>query len=284
MRGVWSSRVPIIRTYSTQTKPVISSTLLLSRNPIITQEPSAFEKQFHKYQNELWRRLMWTFPRWFFFKTGTVAEQKFRKLNKPPIPDNPNVEFPRGRPQLRHNRDLRFKQEVFAPKSYDETKAGDSSVATSGGDAQDLGRKIVPNSRITQADLQKDLSSLERNLSRTLYLVVKEKGSETWKFPNFVVPTANPDEASALHVLAEEGLYNIGGEKINYFNVSKTPCHLFNNLQENKKEYFIKSHILSGIFEPQEESTQFQWLNKEELKDVLPSMYYQDMSHLLSNI
>ncbi|EGW31970.1 uncharacterized protein SPAPADRAFT_61085 [Spathaspora passalidarum NRRL Y-27907] len=279
MRSVWVTRASIARAYSTQVQPVISSTLLLSRNPIITQEPSSFEKQFYKYQNELWRRLMWTFPSWFFFKPGTVAEQKYRKLNKPATPDNPNIEFPRGRPELRHNRDRRFKQTISVPKSY-EDKKGETNAAS---ETDDLARKIVPNSRITEADLKKDLASLERKLSRTLYLIIKEKGSNTWKFPNFNVPT-NAEEVSGLHVVAEEGLYKIGGEKINYFNVSNTPCHVFNNLQENKKEYFIKSHILSGIFEPQESVAEFNWLSKEELKDVLPAEYYQDVSHLLNNV
>ncbi|ABN68127.2 60S ribosomal protein L17, mitochondrial precursor [Scheffersomyces stipitis CBS 6054] len=274
------------RAYATQssTAPKISSTLLLSRNPVVTADLNPFQAQYYKYQNELWRRLMWTFPKWFYFRVGTISEQRFRQLNKDPVSNNPDIEFPRGRPEIRHQRDRRFKQELRLPKTYKEEvevdDAGEDTGAPGAPANDDLARKIVPNSRITKADEANDKTSLERKLSRTLYLVIRNDNNK-WALPNFGEKT---EELQALHDLAEEGLYKIGGEHINYFNVSNTPCHLYNNEVENKKEYFIKSHILSGEFEPQDKSLQYLWLTKEELKDHLNEDYYKDIAHLLNDV
>lgn len=253
----------------------ISSTLLLSRNPLITADLPRFESQYYKYQNELWKRLMWTFPKWFYYREGTLSEQTYRELNKNPVYNNPNIEFPRGRPEIRQQRDRRFKQEISLPKTY---KEGKDVEEDDGQSKNDLSRKIVPNSRTTKADMENDLTSLERKLSRTLYLVINE-GSE-WKLPNFSF--ADPENLMPLHKLAEEGLYKIGGEKINYFNVSNTPCHLHN--ATDKKEYFIKSHILSGHFDPQDSKLKFMWLAKEELSKYLPKEYFQEIEHLFSDV
>lgn len=220
---------------------------------------------------------MWTFPKWFYYREGTLSEQSYRELNKNPTFNNPNIEFPRGRPELRHQRDRRFKQEIKLPKTYKEgAEAEEEDLDVTGAD--DLSRKIVPNSRITQADNNGDLTSLERKLSRTLYLIINKK--DKWILPNF--NEENSETLTPLHKLAEEGLFSLGGDKINYFNVSNKPCHLYN--ESDKKEYFIKSHILSGQFEPQDSSLKYMWLTKDELNSYLNKDYYKDIKHLLSDV
>lgn len=273
------SGIRMIRAYSTKAGS-ISSTLLLSRNPIITADVPKFERQFYLYQKELWKRLMWTFPKWFYFREGTLAEQRFRELNKNPVSNDPLVEFPEGRPEIRHNRDRRFKQELRLPKTYKEADQLDGNEeASAKNDSQggmtedDLARKIEPYSRTTEADKKNDQTSLERRLARTLYLVVKNNGK--WHFPSFQVE----GRQTALHDVAEQGLYNLGGNKINYFNVSNTPCHL--HVGANGKEYFIKSHILSGDFAPTN-GTEFKWLSKDELKEKIE--IYEEIEHLLSDV
>lgn len=267
----------VSRVYSTvSTVPKISSTLILSRPPLITSDLPEFDRKFYHYQQELLKRLMWTFPKWFYFKEGTLAEQRYRQLNKDPVDNNPDIEFPRGRPEIRHNRDRRFKQEIRLPKTYKEADQLDGSEPATSND--DLARKIVPNSRTTNADEINDQTSLERNLSRTLYLVINENNGQ-WKFPNFKLDS----QLKSLHSLAEDGLINInGGEKLNYFNVSNTPCHVYIN--ENEKQYHIKSHILSGQFNPIDSKIKYLWLTKQELKNYLPQDYYQQINHLLNDI
>ncbi|EDK45596.1 conserved hypothetical protein [Lodderomyces elongisporus NRRL YB-4239] len=275
----------IVRLYSTQVakdavSPQISLTLILSRLPIITHEPSSFEKQFYKYQSELWRRLMWTFPKWVYFRLGTMAEQRYKVLNQNPVSYDKKIIYPKGKPDLKQMRDRRFRQYIRVPKTYkeeDELIGQDLSEFKE----SEVTRKIAPNSRVTAADKMGDKTSLERELSRTLYLTVKTSKDEHWKLPNF---EERSGEVVPLHLLAEQGLYSIGGRRINYFNVAKTPCHHETYDNENKKSYFIKSHILSGTFEPQTEDLEFQWLTKQELKESLPQTYYSKIHHLLSDI
>ncbi|MCH0629254.1 hypothetical protein JNB11_04685 [Kocuria palustris] len=260
-----------VRTYALAAKPStkIASTLLLLRNPVISADIPAFESQYYKYQKELWKRLMWTFPKWFYFREGTLAAQKFKELNRDPVDNNPNIEYPRGRPEIRQNRDRRFKQELKLPKTYVEGETAEPAADAS----NDLSRKIVPNSRVTKADEANDQTSLERQLARSLYLVVGD--GKSWDFPNF----PQPETPTALDEVAEAGLYKIGGDRINYFNVSNTPCHV--ETKDDAKHYFIKSHIVLGEFVPQD-GIKYLWLTKDELKDKIPR--YDDVAHLLNDV
>lgn len=254
--------------------PIIRATLLLLRTPVITADLPKFQQQYYDYQSELWKRLMWTFPKWFYYRPGTIAEQRYRELNKPPVFNNPNLEFVGGRPEIRHQRDRRFKQELRLPKTYDESESEDSSAVAVAKD--NLSRKIVPNSRTTEADQTNDQTSLERSLARTLYLVTSENGKPL-SFPSFANEGATP-----LHKTAEDGLIGVGGNGMNYFNVSPKPCHV-NSSESGEKEFFIKLHILSGDFKAQN-NVVHRWLSKEELAQVLEEKYYNSISHLISDV
>ncbi|CAI5759965.1 unnamed protein product [Candida verbasci] len=279
----------ILRKYSQSTTnniPKISSTLILSRLPVITTELSKFEKLFYKYQEELWRRLMWTFPKWFYFNQGTLAELRYKQLNKGSMSYDPKILYPRGIPDLKQGRDRRFRQYIKAPKPYKEIdelsqeqikEIEEQKLKNNGEELinkDDLTRKIIPNQRVTKADLNKDDKSLERRLERTLYLIIKV--NDSWILPTF----ENEKNSTSLHELAESGLYKIGGDKINYYNVSRIPCHVKES--NNNKEYFIKSHILSGIYEPQDKKNDYKWLTKEELKTYLPN--FNEIEHLFSEV
>lgn len=256
------------RSYATPAQGILS-TLLLLRTPVVTADLPEFQKHFYAYQKELWKRLMWTFPKWYYYREGTLAEQRFRELNKDPVFNNPNLEFVGGRPEIRQQRDRRFKQELRLPKTYDES-ADDALQKDS------MARKIVPNSRITDADKSNDLQSLERRLARTLYLVVSQDSGKTWRLPTF------GNSGQPLHQAAEEGLYALGGDEINYFNVSATPMHVHSTPEG--KEFFIKLHILSGRFTAVDKDTKFMWLTKEETGEYLDKAYYDEIRHLMSEV
>ncbi|VEU24049.1 DEKNAAC105092 [Brettanomyces naardenensis] len=254
---------------------LIRTSLILSRIPIVTPEVSEFDAKFYNYQEELEKRLMWTFPKWFYFKKGTVAEKEFTKIQKYPIPAHRGVWFPKGVPELKHGRDRRFKQEVTLANKVSE---GDSQ------DLENVSRPITPNSRITEADKTNDETSLERKLPRTLYLLVKQDGK--WKFPTFQVK----DDQVALNEVAESGLRELGGDKINTWSVSGTPAAVikYSNgeiVDEGHegvvREYLMKSHIVAGQFVP--EGLEYKWLAKEEVEGVVDPKYYEKVGYLLSN-
>lgn len=266
----------------------IRASLILSRTPIVTPDMSESDKKFYKYQEQLERRLMWTFPKWFYFKKGTVAEREFTKAQKYPIPSHPGVWFPKGLPDIKHERDRRFRQDIILPKKAPEEESGDMENET---------RAIKLNSRITEADKKNDQASLERKLARTLYLLVKQDGQ--WKFPTF--PIENEDVP--LNEVAENGLRRVGGNKINTWNVSRTPAGILkysngklldceqsesSSVKDSSivRDYLIKSHILAGKFVPQDNQgvEAYKWLVKEELEPLLGKAYFSQVDFLLSKV
>ncbi|ESW99368.1 hypothetical protein KL918_005366 [Ogataea parapolymorpha] len=266
----------------------IQTGVILSRVPQVTPEVTDFEQKFYKYQDELERRLMWTFPRWFYFKKGTVAEREFSQAQIYPLPARDGVWFPKGKPEIRHGRDRRFKENIVLPKAEGHEKEGESS-ATQVENLDDASRPIKPLPRVTEADKKNDQHSLERKLSRTLYLLVRQ--NNMWKFPAFAVP----DDSKPLHLVAEEGLKNLGGEKLNVWTVSHTPTALlkFSNGKlvhdlphEGIREYLIKSHIIAGKFQLNkiDGCEEYKWLTREEIEQLVDPAYFEKIDCLLSKV
>lgn len=249
-------------------KDVLSG-LILSRTPVITPTLSPFEEAYYRYQDELERRLMWTFPQHYYFKKGSLSERKFVKAQRGPVVKQPGVFYPRGEPDVKFNRERRFKQEVVVPR---EGEGEDGNVEESS-----FTKPIEPNPRQTEADEKNDVRSLIRKLDRTLYLVTKDTKTGAWRFPTF---SLNQNEY--LHDAAERGIRELGGVNINTWTVSNTPCAVFK--EPSHKEFFIKSHILDGQFVPQDKSTDFAWLAKEELESYVDKSYFQSLDPVLGNL
>ncbi|KAK5780595.1 mitochondrial 54S ribosomal protein mL46 MRPL17 PWA37_003235 [Arxiozyma heterogenica] len=249
---------------ATKVPQTIRAALILARSPIVVPDLTKFESQYIKYKYELEKRLMWTFPAYYYFKKGTMSEYKFQIAQKKPISKQPGVWYPQGIPDIRHGRERSTKQEVIIPK--DENPANDTSIS----------RPVVKNSIITKADESNDTTSLERQLRKTLYLLVKIKPNDEWKFPSFEV---NSDYA--LHEVAESGLRDIGGSKINTWTVSRKPVKVLKDKNDESLEFFIKSRILTGEFVPKMKDIEFKWLTRDEIKDFVKKDYYDNTEFLL---
>ncbi|CEP64375.1 mitochondrial 54S ribosomal protein mL46 LALA0_S11e02652g [Lachancea lanzarotensis] len=263
------------RGLATTLKPSgIRAGLILSRIPIITQDLNKLEKQYYEYQSELEKRLMWTFPQYYYFKRGTLAEKRFLAVQKGPVSKQPGVWFPQGVPDIKHNRERRTKQVVNLPQHFDSA-AGDQTS-----DADSVSRPIVPNSRSTEADQTNDVQSLERKLSETLYLLVKSTEGK-WRFPSFPV-AIETESKKPLHATAEAGLRELGGANVNTWTVSNTPAGVWG--AADSAEFMIKSHIVSGRFDLKQKSqyNDFAWLTKEEIQQRVDDAYYRGLSCLLA--
>lgn len=259
----------------------VYSSIVLSRIPIVTPEPTEFEKTYYNYQSELEKRLMWTFPAHFYFKKGSLSERKFVAAQRGPVTRQPGVWFPKGIPDIKFNRERTLKQEIVIPREKGpEGEASSDSVL----------RPIVGNPRITEADKTGDVKALTRCLDRTIYLLVNENG-QGWKFPSF-----NILESEGLHESAERGVREIGGPNMHTWTVSNTPCAVVrygdanrgsvlseNFDQAQSKEYFIKSHIIHGKFVPKEKGLEFAWLAKDEIKEKVTPEYWNQVNDILSN-
>ena len=263
---------------ATSTSPKIKVGILLSRIPIIKSELNDLEKHYYEYQSKLEKRLMWTFPAYFYFKKGTVAEHKFLSQQKGPISKKNGIWFPKGIPDIKHGRERSTKQEIKL--SNDNTATSPTKDKEHGRD--DVNRPVAPNDRITEADRSNDTKSLERQLSRTLYLLLKDK-SGIWKFPNFDLS----DELKPLHVHAEDELRLLGGDQMHTWSVSATPIGVLQNEENATAEFIVKSHILAGKFElmAQKNDTfkDYAWLTKDEINEYVPKEYFRSTEFLLAD-
>lgn len=257
----------------------VSASLFLSRIPIVTPELTAFEKAYYNYQNELQQRLMWTFPHYYYFKKSSLAEKNYVDRQKFPLGKQDGVWYPKGVPDVRHNRERRTKQEVNLNENEDHGEFA--------GEKKNMA-PITPNSRETEADRAQDLKSLERQLSKTLYMVVQDKLG--WKLPTFGYKLGQEEP---LHSYAEAGIRSQSASDVNLYTVSKSPVHVlkYNDKQQltqdepASKEYVIKSHIVAGEFLLAKTAgfKDYLWLTKQELKQYLPAPYFEEIEFLLAD-
>lgn len=250
---------------ATKVPATIRAAMVLARTPIVVPELTKFESQYIKYKSELEKRLMWTFPAYYYFKKGTMSEYRFQSAQKKPISKQPGVWYPEGIPDIKHGRERSTKQEVIIPKENSEIN-DDTSVS----------RPVVKNPTVTKADETNDTSSLERRLRNTLYLLVKSGSKGEWKFPSFEAKATTP-----LHEVAEAGVKEIGGDKINTWTVSRKPANVLKDDKDGSLEFLFKSRILTGEFVPKNKDVEFKWLTKDEIKDFVSEDYYVNTEYLL---
>lgn len=174
----------------------LQSALLVTRAPVVLQEPTALEREVYRFHVALSHRLQQPFAREQYFKKGSAAESRFDEYYA----------------QLQKTWDI-----------HTTTKAPTSSRTAPGThDSEEDMYATMP--RQTQADVDQDVTSLERALDRTLYLVVKRDGcvAPTWHLPT----KALPDERTAsdsLHDTAMTAVTESIGSDMDLWLVSKLP-------------------------------------------------------------
>lgn len=171
-------------------KPVytINAGVVLSRPPQITRDLEPFEKAYHFYQKRLNERLALPFTKYFYFKRGTPADVDWKKKiaeRRTPARDIGNYN---AYASDAWNDELLMGSKESDPE-YQVEKLVDDAESTANATSQDTSKKEEiprPHSRVTEADKKGDHKSLNRLLSRTLYLLVQSKEGH-WKFPSMPV-------------------------------------------------------------------------------------------------
>jgi large subunit ribosomal protein L46 len=161
--------------------------VVLSRPPQITRDLAPFEKAYFLYQKRLNERLALPFTQYFYYREQSPSLldfQKKRAERKTPARDigryNPYAEDGwndevlvgslYGEPG--HQMEMLLKDvEVPVVNKFMAEEA-----------KRDEGETERPMPRVTEADKKGDLTSLNRLLSRTLYLLV-QNGKGSWTFP-----------------------------------------------------------------------------------------------------
>lgn len=172
---------------SSVTTPVytINAGVVLSRPPQITRDLEPFEKAFHFYQKRLNERLALPFTKYFYYKRGTPADVDWKnkiKERRTPARDIGNYN---AYDSDAWNDELLLGSKESEPEHLVEALVQDAE-STANATSQDTSKKEEiprPFSRVTEADKKGDHKSLNRLLSRTLYLLVQSKEGY-WKFPS----------------------------------------------------------------------------------------------------
>ncbi|CAG7949776.1 unnamed protein product [Penicillium salamii] len=288
-------------TESTTTPPVvtpaytINAGVVLSRPPQITRELEPFEKAFFFYQKRLNERLALPFTKYFYFKRGTPADEDWKKKIQERRTAARDIGKYNAYDSDAWNDELLLGAEQSEPANQIEALVQDAE-STANATSQDTSKKEDiprPYSRITEADQKNDQKSLNRLLSRTLYLLVQSKEGN-WKFPTSPVETGE-----TLRLAAERTLSDSAGVNMNTWMVGYHPVgwHQFNAPRAKKGEtaqvdasgnkvFFLKSRIMGGQADLSintQNLKDFKWLAKEELPQYLNTQYYSNIKNMLAD-
>jgi len=177
--------------------------VVLSRPPQITRDLHPFEKAFFLYQRRLNERLALPFTRYFYFKKGTPADIEWKRKAKDRLTPARDIGVYNAYGKEGWNDELLVGAEESEPEhqleallkdaeapgvgtsAAAETMDANKDVDTTATEIAAAKRTEVerPASRVSEADEKGDLSSLDRALQRTLYLLVKNKDGR-WIFPS----------------------------------------------------------------------------------------------------
>lgn len=172
----------------------IKSGIILTRAPLLTRDPTPFEASYFLYQKRLDERLVAPFRKAFYFRLDTPAELDWRLKSRERhgiAARDVGRYNPRGR--VAWNDEVLVGSPVSDPAVVVERLAKDAEMRISedGEEVPEEDRVKVerPRPRRTEADEAGDEKRLDRELDRTLYLVVKRGEKDPWEFPSADVLT-----------------------------------------------------------------------------------------------
>lgn len=168
----------------------INAGVVLSRPPILTPDPHPFETACYLYQRRLNERLVLPFTQYFYYKRGTPAYEHWRSKRRERAGAaardvgayNAYSDEGWNDEVLMGNEDGQPEQLV---RKLIEEEGRAAEFTTEGGDLTLAGLR-----RTTPADDKNDQKSLERSLSRTLYLLVKTRTTAGQRDGNWAFPAA----------------------------------------------------------------------------------------------
>lgn len=166
----------------------INAGVVLSRPPQITRDLEPFEKAYYFYQKRLNERLALPFTKYFYFKRGTPLDEDWKKKIQTRQTPSRDIGNYNAYSKEAWNDELLLGAQESEP-DYQVEQLVQDAESTANATSQDTSKKEEiprPHPRVTEADKKGDTKSLDRLLSRTLYLLVQSKEGY-WKFPSMPI-------------------------------------------------------------------------------------------------
>ncbi|KAG0628943.1 hypothetical protein M758_1G064800 [Ceratodon purpureus] len=157
--------------------------------------------------------------------------------------------------------------------------------ASSSREADEGEAEFEPAPTVTEADKTNDRRSLQRALTRRLYLLIRgipyggAKDTPVWHFPE-----KEYAKEDSLRLCAEEVIKPFVSDPKDVYFVGNAPCgHLHYRLSEpNYKRFFFKSQLITGKVQVKGKKIKdYAWVSKEELPEYLDPSDLEYMKKML---
>ena len=182
----------------------IEAAVILSRPPTLTRDLTPFEKAYFLYQRRLNERLALPFTRYFYYQRDSPEDVDWKRKIKERQTPARDIGVYNAYSKEGWNDELLLGARESEPEEQIEALVRDAQVEKKD-DKEGIKKRDVfdkPMQRITDADKIGYMKSLNRALTRTLYLVVKSgKDGGRWGFPS----SALVGKESLHTVCAENG-------------------------------------------------------------------------------
>ncbi|BFZ53411.1 hypothetical protein PYCC9005_000434 [Savitreella phatthalungensis] len=258
--------------------------LIVSRPPVITRQLEPFEEAYYGYQRLLRSRLASPFPQDFYFQKGSLASKRWTAGGA--------------------MRDDRLRREGLTHAASTDAQAElqhigpGTELTTEERELQDEARLAaeLARPRTTEADRANDRTSLDRQLHRTLYMLVDRAadGREVreeesgWRFPQ-----THLGVGETLHGGAERAVGMTCGKDLKYWMVARHPVghHAYEYAtpradHPGAKVFWLKARALAGKPVPAKQAgvNAVAWLTREEIQQTVSEEYWAAIEELLPTI
>lgn len=274
------------------------------------------------YQRRLNERLALPFTRYFYYQRGTPGDIEWkRKIRERRTPARDIGRYS-GYGEEAWNDELIVGERASEPEAQLQSllsDAEDTNAVSAVGHGEKREMSVdKPLSRITDADANQDLESLNRSLTRTLYLVVSGKvnadSTRSWIFPTcelgddeslHTVSHSRGPSSAIWHQLiscskaAERVIVQAAGTNMNTWVVGNMPVgHQIRHVAEppsetsltpsktTEKVFYMKAHIMAGQADLKDNRLNlhgFRWLTKQELQTTLSPQDFSAVRKVLAD-
>ncbi|KAF5020753.1 hypothetical protein F66182_7213 [Fusarium sp. NRRL 66182] len=272
----------------------VRSGMILTRPPLVTRKLHPFENAFFFYQKRLEERLNTPFITGIYFKPDTARRLDWNiKVQDREGTVAKELGVYHGKSSKAWDDELKVGDELSNQENIVKALLKDAEARVSD-DAEVIAPEDVvpvqpPVERVTEADRKGDVQRLDRQLDRTLYLVVK--GKDGWGFPADMIP-----EGENLHESAKRVLDQAAGVNMNTWIVGRVPvAHVVTRPkvkadgtveERGQKTFFVKGRIMAGQADLKDNPfgyTDFKWLTREELQSELPADYFRGVRNMMAD-
>ncbi|KAI9641512.1 hypothetical protein NHQ30_010321 [Ciborinia camelliae] len=270
----------------------ISTGIILSRPPLLTERGSAFEKAFYLYQKRLNERLVLPFTRYFYHKKDQPADTEWKAKVK-----ERNGVAARDIGGYRAYGEEGWNDEVMIGGAEEKVGEWDEIAGKLVEEGMgDEGDQVVLEKRVGSEEVEGDRRSLARKLDETLYLLVKVGGKTTDREGNIIdvdvweFPRGDLQGNEVLHTAAERILTQTAGPNMNTWIVGHVPIGSLTIersakfAREPEKVFFMKGRIMAGQVNLQgneHRARDFVWLTKGEIEGLVSKRFWSQVGGML---